>query len=61
MFLPRPVSQCLEIVVVQLDVESIVLLVTIKKRKDLVQYLPAPERWAFVFCTGSLPIHRSSF
>ena len=58
---PRPVSQCLEIVVVQLDVESIVRHGTVEEREDLVHDLPARERWAFVFCAGSLPIHRSSF
>ena len=52
MFLPRPVSQCLETVVVQLDVESIVRLVTVEEREDLVHYLPAPERCAFVFVLG---------
>ena len=53
MCLPGPVAQCLETVVVQLDVESIVLLVTVEEREDLVHDLPARERWAFVFCGGS--------
>ena len=36
----------------QLDVESIVHLVTVEEREDLVHCLPARERWLFVFVVG---------
>ena len=67
MFHPRTVSQCLEIVVVKLDVQQIgqtrstaLRLLTVEEREDLVDYFPPGERWTF-FSTGCLSkMHRVS-